>query len=408
MCIAFNRQLKMVLSGSFRSLIMAAVLLLPLTFYSQKVPFLVAENINTRVTALNGIPDKIVGCYDHAKIYTTTANGAMGGTLSIYEYDLTQHAASSFTIKKNKTNGSIFGSMILAISVQGDKLYILNSNYLHILKKEGSHLNLYKSLANTASFNTIHKLGKNQLLLSVNYNFHPSDEPHKHTWAKLNINTDSLYPESYREEDNAKFSYFTNSWLSTYKGLIAYSKTSEYVIKFHDDNFAVIDSINTHDFDSNQALAKFVPDGNEYSADNMKRIGTASDTLLHRIEKIFLIDSTKLLVTIKQPRSNYYRFDIWVKNDKEWKRSVSRQLESNYLPYKRYTDDNNQIHGFYGNHAIIVSDEKKHFYNYYYPYRNNIVTESFNMEKDLIEPLNDLTRKNQLYFGIRKIEIVTD
>lgn len=396
----------MVLFGKQFLFILAAVFLLPVFSYAQNPLFNLINNTNTGLPPINEIPDKIVGCYAQGNIYAITANNAYSSILSISEVDLIANSSKLLTIKKSKANSSLFGRSVLAISVQGNKLYVLNSSYLNILIIEGGHLKFYKTIANKSSFNCIHQLGANYLLLSVNYNFHPSDEPYKHTWSKLDIANDSLYPENHREEANARFSYFTNSWLSTYKGLIAYARTSDYTIKFYNDKFVLRDSIITGDFDSNSKFMSFIPKGNEYSTDEMKRISAASDTLLYRIEKIFLIDSARLLVTIKQPKSKIYRFDLWKKSSDKWERIGTQFLESAHIAGKRYTPDNNQISGFFGNYSIVVSDEKGFLYNYYFPFRNNVITDSFNMERDYIEPLNDLTRKNQLFFGVRKFRII--
>lgn len=387
---------------------MAAAILLPLFSYAQKPILHLISNTDTGLSPGNEIPDKIVGCYAQEKIYTTAASNSANLILSISEFDLKTNSTKSLTIKKNKANGSVFGRLILSISVQGDKFYVLNSSYLNILIRDGDHLRFYKAIENKPSFNSIHQLGENCLLLSVNYNFHPSDEPHKHTWAKFDMTKDSLYPESYREENNARFSYFTNSWLSTCKGMIAYARTTEYNIKFYDDRFILTDSIVTDDFDSNEKLMSIIPEGSEYSTDEMKRISASSDTLLNRIEKIFLIDSTRLLVTIKQRKSKIYRFDLWKKSNDKWDRINTQYLESAHISGKKYTSENNQISGFFGNHSIVVSDEKRYLYNYYFPFRHNILTESFSMERDYIEPLNDLTRKKQLYFGLRKFDILPE
>lgn len=399
----------MVLLGKQILFIMAAVFLLPLLSYAQNPVFSLISNTNTGLSSpINEPPDRIVGCYAQENIYAIAANSASKSMLSISEFNLKTNSSRLLTIKKNKANSSLFGRSVLAISVQGDKLYVLNSSYLNILIKEGDRLKFYKAIKNNPSFNCIHQLGKNYLLLSVNYNFHPMDEPHKHTWSKFDVINDSLYAENYREEANARFSYFTNSWLSTYKGMIAYARTIDYNIKFYDDKFLLRDSIATSEFDPNAKLMSIIPKGNEYSTDEMKRISAASDTLLYRIEKIYLIDSIRLLVTIKQPKTKIYRLDLWKKTGAKWERISTQFLESAHIAGKRYTSDNNQISGFFGNHSIVVSDEKRYLYNYYFPFRNNVITDSFNMERDYIEPLNDLTRKNQLYFGVRKFRIIPE
>lgn len=386
----------------------AATMLLPLFCISQNRVFRHAENINTGIHSTNSYPDKIVGCYFQENIYATTADNSTGSELTISQFNINTHASVAIQIKKSKSTSTLFGRSILALSVRGDKFYLLNSSYLNILKRQGDQLVFIKAIENKPSFNTIHPLGENTLLLSVNYNFHPMDEAHKHTWAKFDLAKDSLQPEIYRNEENARFSYFVNSWLTTYKGLIAYSKTTEYNIRFYNNDFQLQDSIVVDDLKSNDAVLHLLPMGNEYSTDEMKKIRAVDDSLLHRIEKIFLVDSNNLLVTIRRPKSKTYRFDLWQKYSGKWKLLNSQLVENNYIENTRYTPANNQIHGFFGNHSIVVSDENGTFYNYYFPFRENVISDSFNMQKDVVDPTNELTRKNRLFYGVRKLKIVTE
>lgn len=383
-------------------------MLLPLFCISQKPVFRHAGNVSTGIRSTNSFPDKIVGCYFQESIYATTADNSTGSEITISQFNINTHISAAFQINKSKSTASLFGRAILAISVQGDKFYVLNSSHLNILKRVGDQLMFIKAIDNKPSFNTIHQLGKNALLLSVNYNFHPMDEAHKHAWAKFDLVNDSLLPEIYRDEDNTRFSYFVNGWLTTYKGLISYSKTTEYNIKFYNNDFQVQDSIVVDDLKSNDAVLHLLPMGNEYSTDEMKKIRAVDDTLLHRIEKIFLVDSNNLLVTIRRPKSKTYRFDLWQRYGGEWKLVNSQLVENNYVEKARYTPANNQIHGFFGNHSIVVGDENGTFYNYYFPFRENVISDSFNMQKDVVDPTNELTRKNRLFYGVRKLKIVTD
>lgn len=138
----------------------------------------------------------------------------------------------------------------------------------------------------------------------------------------------------------------------------------------------------------------------------MKGIASADDSLLHRIERVFLLDSSMLMVTVKRPKTKYYTFDLWSKQAGTWYLTKTQQIECEYQEGKEYNKSNNQINGFFGNHASIVYDGKKHFYIYYYPFRDNIETGSFNRQKDFIEPINGLVRKNELYYGVRKLDII--
>lgn len=387
---------------------MAAVILLPFFCFSQKPVFRHAGNINTGIRSINSFPDKIVGCYFQDCIYSTTGDNSSGSEITISQFNIKTRASASVQIKKNKSTTSLFGRSILALSVQGDKFYVLNSSYLNILKKTGDQLVFIRAIENKPGYTTIHQLGENALLLSVNYNFHPMDEAHKHTWAKFDLTNDSLHPEIYRDENNARFSYFVNGWLTTYKGMIAYSNTTDYKIRFYHSDFLLQDSIVADDFKSNSQAMHLLPLGNEYSTDEMKKIRAADDTLLNRIEKIFLVDSSTLLITIRRPKSKTYRFDLWQKKQGKWQRVNSQLVESSYVENARYTSENNAIQGFFGNHAIVVSGQNGAFYNYYFPFRENVISDSFNMQKDIVDPTNELTRKNQLFYGVRKLEIVTD
>lgn len=389
---------------------MAAVLLLPLYYCAQNTIYSEIYNYNTRVSPPTPVPDKAIIYYNEGCVYTTFSRAAFDtDVLRILEYTTQTQKIRVIELKKTKELKRLFNHYIYGIAVTKNKLIIVTGDDLLVFAKDkGTGYTLWKTLKNESSYNKVYPLKDNELLLYTNYNYHPADVLNPHTWAKFYTDRDSVGAEKYMDRDNLVFSYFTNEWLSTYKGLIASAHTTDYSIHFYSDQFIMIDSIKSGLLDKNREKLSLLPDGSGYSSDEMNKIRKADDTLLTRIEKIFLLDSTHLLVTLKQSNTIYYKFDVWQKTKGQWHLSKSQELPSHYEAAKAYTAANNSIHGFFGNGDGLVNAGKDGFYYVYFPFRENVISKSFDAQTDVFDKTNELMRKKELYYGIKKIKVLTD
>lgn len=386
--------------------IMAAALLLPLYSFGQSSLYHEEYNLSTGIRAKNDEPDRTIICFFGGSVYTLMNRAAFqGDEIRMTRFDTQSRQAEQIVIRKRPDTKALFGKYILALAVTEHKLFVLTGQSIFVLKKEGATYRLTKTIPNEGSFTRLYPLSSTELLCYVNYNFHPMDEPDKHSWAKLSIANDSLGAEKHMDEDNVLFSYFVNEWLSTYKGLIAYAHTTDYSIRLYNDRLELFDSIRSNTLQPNREKLALFPKGKQHSVDEMNAIRRLDDSLLTRIEKIFLLDSTHLLVTIKQAQSDDLRFDLWAKINNTWSLHQTMSREGFYTEGKAYTAENNTLSGFAGNFNGLVYAGKGDFYYYYYPYVKNITTPAFDKQKDYHDLINRLSAKNSLYYGLKKIRI---
>ncbi len=400
----------MVLLGNKLTKIAAAVFLLPLFSIAQNTIYSEEYNYNTKLAPVRPGTEQTIIYYNAGFVYTVPLRGAYDtDVLTINRYDPNNKSLKTITIKKTKDNKMFFNQYIDAIAFLGNKLVTLNYKYIFtFVKINDAEYKLSKVIKNDGSFNRLFALTPKEVLCYVNYHFHPLDEANMHTWAKLNITNDSLGAEKHMDDGNVLFSYFVNSWLSTYKGLIAYSHTTDYSINFYNDKLEIIDSIRSNKLDQNKVKLYSLPDGSGHSVDDMNAISKADDTLLNRIQKIYLLDSTHLLLTVKQAKTKHYIFDLWQKTEKGWIIKKSSDLPSYYEDGKEYTGANNSVTGFFGNFDGFVYAGNNDFYFFYYPFMENVISKSYNSQVDYFDKENELARKKELYYGIKKIKVLTD
>jgi hypothetical protein len=397
----------MAASNNFFYLMLA--LLLPIAIKAQNKIYTEVYNYNTKLAPADMSPDQTISCYHEGIVYFVKHRAAFDtDVLVIGEYNTKNQKTKFIEIKKNKDSKKLFNEHIDAIAVTNNKLVIINYLHIFIFTKTNHDYMLQKTIRNDGSFNDIYPLTDTELLLYVNYAFHPIDESNPHSWARLFMDRDSLGAETHMGDENLLFSYFPNQWISAYKGLIAYAHTTDYSIRFYDQQFYPIDSIISPRLDQNKNSLRLVPDDSDFSVDKMNKIGAADDSLLTRIQKIFLLDSTHLLATLKQPKTHYLRYELWQKDKAGWQLHKSQELPGHYENGKKYTAENNDIEGFYGNYSGLVYAGNNEFYFIDYPFMENPVSEFFDFQKDYYDKVNELTRKKELYYGIKKLKILRD
>lgn len=364
-------------------------------------------NLNTGIAPENQMPGRTISYASDGVVYSVAKQPSTSG-IKIYAYNINTKRITPIVIQRSKQLKKLFETQIDAIAVSGGKLVLIAFDQIYTFNYDGKSLTLRKVLPNAGNFMSLYALTSNQLLLYVNYQFHPLDEDHPHTWAKLYLDHDSIGKEYYFGAENLRFSSMPNQWISTYKGMIAEANTESYKINFYNSNFQIIDSIHTDMLKSNEQSIKYIPDGTEYSLDEIKRIGAADDSLLTRIEKIFLLDSNRLLVTLKQPNTHYIKYHIWAKIGDAWKLDRAQSLPGHYDNGANYNSGNNYVTGFYGNYSGLTYAGNNQFYFVYYPYIENPVSKSFDYQRDYYDVVNEMTKKKRLYYGIKKLQIISE
>lgn len=365
-------------------------------------------NFSTKTSPLNSAPDRIVYSLNNDTLYFTGASYYDKQKIRIITYNIKSGKIGNILIKKSNDNKQLFKHPIVDLKFIKNKLVILNYLSIYIFIKEGNvDFKLQKIIKNEGSFTKIIPLTQDQLLFYVNYQFHPLDETELHTWAKLYINSDSLGTEKRMDDNNVVFSPMLNSWISVYKGMIAYAQTTDYTIRFYDENFNLFDSIKSNSLDKNKDYLELIPDGKSYSLDEINRTQEADDSLLTRIQKVFLLDSTHLLLTLKQPKTHHLLYDIWEKKNLTWTKIKSEDLPGHYEDKSKYTKENNSITGFYGGLTGLSYAGNNEFYFIYFPFIENPISSSFDYQKDYYDIVNEMTRQNKLYYGIKKLKIIT-
>lgn len=377
---------------------------------SQNTIYSELYNHNTGVTSDNPSPGRTISCFDSGTLYSVAARASIGSdAIKVFAFDTSTKKSQIHKITRTKDLKKLFNEQIESIAHLKNKLVIIAFDCIYIFKEDGNHgYRLTKTIKNEGSFLNLYQLNDQTLLCYVNYQYHPLDEDHMHTWAKLDVESDSLSMEYYFGNENVRFSSIPNQWISAYKGLIAYSHTTDYKVVFYDVDFNITDSITSDALQSNTEKLRYIPDGTDYSLEEMKKISAADDTLLTRIEKIFLLDSTSLLIIQKQPHTHYMKYDLWKKTKGKWNLTKTQSLPGHYENGASYDRSNNYVIGFYGNYSGLSYAGNGEFYVVYFPFTENPISKTFDYQKDYYDKVNDLTVKKQLFYGIRKLKIITN
>lgn len=387
--------------------IMAVLIVLPLYNFSQNSIYKEEYNINTFLAPNKITMSKTIITNNNNYVYALSQNySCKNNFLTINQFDIKSKKINVIKIKKEKNLNTLFAESIYSFVVTDNKIIFLTNSSIFIFLLNNGEYKLESTIANIKSFTKLYCLNSNEILLYVNYNFHPLDVQEKHLWAKLNLSNNQIYSHKIMDNQNVRFSYFVNDWISTYNGLIAYAQTTDYNIKIFNQDFNVIDSIVSEQLVNNKSYMKFISNGDEYSSDEMNEIKKADDTLLTRIQKIFLLDSTHILAILKLPNTKNMKFDIWHKNNNSWSLIQIDTLPYYYETGKKYDNFNNKITGFFGNFDGLTYLKNNEFYFFYFPFIENIISDSFDRKKDYDDKINELTREGKLYYGIKKISII--
>ena len=382
-----------------------AIILLPLCIFSQNSILKEEYNKNSFLKSNTNYQGRIISCSENNMIYFTDRGAVKNGTRNIYSYDIINEKFQVAEVINSKQTKLLFTDYIFSILVVKNLGFILNDEYIYSFTIRNNKWYLKNRQKNLKFYNTILPLNERECLLYVNYNFHPMDAKDRHVWAKYNIINDSITAITKMADHNVSFTHYVNSYISVYKGLIAYCNTTEYQVRFYDDNFKTVDSICTKELDQNKIHLS-----NHWALESKDAIiafQKLDDSTLTRLQKIFLVDSSTLLVLKKIPKPNQFEFDLWQKTNGKWSLIQNEKTPGFYVNGEKYTSENQRCFDIFGNmYGIEIKD--KSFYFLYYPFQSRIITDSYNRKKDYDEPMNERVRSDELYYGVSKFKILVN
>ncbi len=386
---------------------MVAVLLLPLISQSQQSMIKEILNKDTQIksdesSSMNRIISANYG--ENIFFMSQTKYNSLKHRY-IYKFNIKTGDSDSLKISYSKETKSFINERFFSIEVTDNKIIILTDENINILQYSNNKINSITSIKNKYFFSYIKKLNNNEFFLYVNYNFHPLDAPDRHVWAKLNLTTNNITDVKKMSEDNAIYSHFVNNWVSIYNGLIAYSNTTEYKITFYNSNFTKMDSLISDKLDSNKIYLNEVDSNNDYSKEGITNMMKKDEQSLKRIQKIFLLDSAHIMVMVKIPKTPKCEFDLWSKTNNNWSLNNTELISNFYESNKKYEQNNQLAEGFFGNVNGVLYNKNNEYNIIYFPFMENIITESFDYNIDYNDKINSLVKKQKLTYGIKKYKI---
>lgn len=381
---------------------MAALILLPFFLLSQNKVYTEEFNTDLKIRESNTYMGRTCASMANGKIYFMKGSGSSKDKRILHSYDLTTHKTEDIEFANSKDTKLLFRDRIDAFEVIGDKMIILTDPEIIILKITKSKAEFVQKTKNTKFFNFICKTTDTTLFLSIDYNFHPMDAPDKHVWANYNMAKNEIVNTKKMSDDNAIFSHYVNGWVSICKDKIAYSKTTDYSIYFYNSSFEKTDSIKSELLASNKKYSDVLTKPFGFSKDHIVSIQQLDDSVLTRIQRIFYIDTTHVFVTLKLPKVKQLGLHLWEKKGRDWSLIKTDSIPYFYEAGKAYTDKNNSMTGFYGNADALVTDGSGSIYYVYSPYMDKIMTDSFDMQKDYTNKINELIRANNMTYGLKK------
>jgi hypothetical protein len=385
---------------------MVVCLGLPFLVFPQSIILKETQNEVLPIKASAGtMYKKLIACINEGLIYFMPESTDKPDRKGRYFYltNISKKTSDSIILKHDKKTKSFLNQRILSLQVVQEKLIVVTDPQILIYTKNGKQFSFLKALKNIHFFSKILPLNQQTSLLYVNYNFHPLDSPHRHVWAKFNLTTLEIEQSTLMPENDALFTHFTNNWITTYKGIVAHARSSEYKIYFYDTNFQKTDSICSNRLDSTVTTIKSLKleQYNTYSKEAITMMMKKDETSLDRIQRIFLLDSTHVLTVMKLKNRRKSQYDVWVKSNTKWELTKSEVSSNFYDVGKPYTLDNQPLNGFYENVNALLYDGKSNFQIIYFPYMKAIETSAYDEEKDYEAYQNEMVRKGELYFGLK-------
>jgi hypothetical protein len=316
--------------------------------------------------------------------------------LKIYSLNTVTNIKDSLEINVPK---KIIINELPEVAISNNFIILCDDEYFTFYLFEKKNVNFIYSnqikLPSNSSGREMSVIDNDKFLIYTMYNFHPDAQTFNSNIgiydAKHNKFTNFIHPDL----PCIGFSHLPKSWVTFNDKLIAIADPCGYKIRMYDFNLKLVDSIDFIPTDHWNNLAENkIPVETDPQKINPKllidQLLLLQDTI-SRIEKIYFINNTKLLVssTCKKCGKEKRRIDVWETN--RWSKPVytnhifpvsyveSDTINMDNLPLPYYHLSN--VH-FENNLMYSVIDE-----NYYSS--QNIPVKQFNTLKDLYYEKND-------------------
>jgi hypothetical protein len=145
-----------------------------------------------------------------------------------------------------------------------------------------------------------------------------------------------------------EFTHFTHSFIDSRKSEVAVANTMDYKIFFYDEELKLKDSITK--FIGNWNESKNLILDKKYEGDQLSMLEDLSniDDTIYRVEKIYYLNDSTLLVSYKSPSKSSEKFrtiDVWQKQKNKWQNIINNQR----LNYNFNSNDSVSIQTFQPN-----------------------------------------------------------
>lgn len=334
---------------------------------------------------------------DGKTIYFTNTYGSKNRCIYRLKDSVNVEALSFAKWKKLK---SFEDERIKSFIVRNDTLILLTDDWIYQFVKKSSKWEYLSSLDNKYNFATIRNLGS-KIFLEVCYCFHRLDSDYRNLWGIYNPVKNSVEKTYEPKIDNNQFASIVNSWISTHNGLIAHANTRKYQIHFYNNDFQLIDSVNFQKKYVSEINKNAIDSFDLNSKDGISELIKYDDVNYSRIRKIYLLDSTHLVVIIKlkdneQNGHRAIRIDILEKQNKDWEIIDSKMSHTFFQNGAVYNDEIISYGGLHQNvSGLIVKDNS--IMRIFSPYYPKVMTDSFDRKKDIEHYISDISK---LVYGI--------
>lgn len=223
-------------------------------------------------------------------------------------------------------------------------------------------------------------------LVSSFYNYHPADNTNNSNIGIYDAENDTLINFSHPEMPCIGFSHLISSWITATDNLIALASPCGYKIRLYDSHLNPVDSImykpgrRWNDLEGNKLPCESDP-SKIHPKILIDKLLLLQDSV-SRIEKIFFVNNSTLLVSSTAENKNRRRIDLWKTSDlkKPFYTNESYALENESADTIRPADRPlplfNAINIAFRNNKIYTFNEESFF-----PFQTTTVTE-FNDEKN--------------------------
>lgn len=394
---------------NFKTIYLMVTLFLvsPLFFFSQNSLFSIEYGQKLDVKPPSNFQDKIISCAFEKKIFYLSANNYSSSKTRIINcYNTVNKELSNYILKPEKNTKALASEPVYSLHFNSSNSIILTDAFFYFFSiSKNKELVFIKKIKNDKFYNQLIPLQDRVILAYINYNFHPFDSPDKHVWAKIDMVKLEIGATKKMDEENALFSHYTNSWISSFKGKIIYANTLNYTIKFFDQNFNIIDSIVTDKLSANLKYKNLFDDNTNNSKDEIIEVLQKDDSCFTRIQKVFFLNESSILVMLKLPKTKAFEYDLWRKKDATWVLDYTAKEFGFFQENQEYNLKNQPVNTLLGNMSGLQLIEGE-FFAIEYPYYSPIVTKSFNRESDYDAIINESILQNKAYYGVKKVKII--